>query len=193
MPLVTDPAVFAKEYVDNVSRVLSALPLPDLARAINLLDVALDERKQVFLAGNGGSAATASHMANDLMLGVAKAGSQGIRAIALSDGIPTITAIANDEGYDEIFASQLSVLGQPGDLLILISGSGNSPNVLRAAEVASNKGMETIGFLGKGGGKLASMVDIPVTVPSNDYGHVEDVHMAFDHLITSFFRGSNGK
>ena len=117
---------FAQKYLEDLCTVLRRVPLYDLALAIEMLKHAHAERRQVFLAGNGGSAATASHMAQDLVKGVAKGSGRGFRAIALSDNVPLITAIANDESYSEVFAGQLAALGQPGDVLIVISGSGNS-------------------------------------------------------------------
>src|SRR5438105_1703620 len=121
---------FAERYLDELSSVLRALSFADLARFLEVLETAYTERRQVFLAGNGGSAATASHMANDLMKGVAKGGNHGFRAIALSDNVALITAIANDDGYSNIFSSQLAELGQADDVLITISASGNSPNII---------------------------------------------------------------
>jgi D-sedoheptulose 7-phosphate isomerase len=179
---------FAQKYIDGLCRVLQDIPFPELARALEILERAYVEGRQVFLAGNGGSAATASHTANDLVKGVALAGQTGIRAIALTDNVPLMTAIANDESYAEIFARPLAQFGRPGDILIAISASGNSPNVVRAVEVARQMEMTTIGFLGMGGGKVAKMVDVPVIVKSNDYGPVEDVHMVFDHLSVAYLR-----
>lgn len=179
---------FAQSYLENLRGVLENLPLDDLARVIECLERAYTEGRQVFLAGNGGSAATASHMANDLVKGVAKGGNHGFRAISLSDNTALITAVANDEDYSQIFASQLVELGQTGDVLIVITGSGNSPNILRVTETAREMGITTIGFLGMGGGKVAKMTDISVIVPSNEYGPVEDVHMTLDHLITAYLR-----
>lgn len=190
MVIRSDPVAFAQSYFDSLCQVLRSLPLSDLARALEILERAHAEGRQVFLAGNGGSAATASHMASDLMRGAAQSGRRGFRAVALSDNVPLITAIANDEGYQETFAGQLSTLAQPGDLLLIISGSGNSSNVVRAAQVARQMGLGTIAFLGKGGGRLASMVDVAVIVPSDDYGLIEDIHMAFDHMVTAYFRES---
>ena len=185
-----DKAVsFAHEYLKELSVVLRGVPLNELAQAIEVLERAHTERRQVFLAGNGGSAATASHMANDLVWGVAKGGGHGFRAIALSDNIPLMTAIANDESYEEVFAVQLAALGQEGDVLIVFSGSGNSPNILRILEVADTMQITTVAFLGMGGGRAAKLASISVIVPADDYGPVEDVHMVFDHLITTYLRG----
>ena len=182
----SDRIAFAQRYIDNLCRVLHDLPLSDLARALETLEKALAERRQVFLAGNGGSAATASHMAQDLVKDVAKKGGRGLQALALSDSVPLITAIANDESYSEIFASQLAALGQPGDVLIVFSGSGNSPSIVRAVAVAQQMQITTIAFLGMRGGRVAKMADVAVIVPSDEYGPIEDVHMAFDHLVTAY-------
>ena len=184
----SDRIAFAQRYIDNLCRVLGDLPLSDLARALETLEKALAERRQVFLAGNGGSAATASHMAGDLVKGVAQEGGRGLRAIALSDNVPLITAIANDESYSEVFASQLAALGQPGDVLIVFSGSGNSANIVRAVEVAQQMGITTIAFLGMGGGQVAKMADVSVIVPSAEYGPIEDAHMVLGHLVTAYLR-----
>ncbi len=186
MPSDAERTAFARRYLQSLQGILNAIPLEDFVKVMGRLEDALREKKQVFLAGNGGSAATASHMANDLMKTVAKKHGNGMRVIALSDNVPLLTAIGNDEGYDEIFSGQLLALGNEGDVLIVISGSGNSPNLLRAVEEAKRMGMITIGFLGMDGGKLTSMTDVAVVVPSNDYGPIEDVHMIFNHLITAY-------
>jgi D-sedoheptulose 7-phosphate isomerase len=179
---------FPSQYLGNLCTVLQSLSLDDLERVLQRLEAAFIERRTVFIVGNGGSAATASHMANDLMLGVAKEGGQGFRVIALTDNVPVITAIANDHHYADIFSTQLRSLGQAGDVLIAISGSGNSPNVVEAVQVAREIGMTTIGFLGMGGGVLKTLMDAMVVVPSNDYGPIEDVHIVLDHLMTAYFK-----
>ncbi len=184
----SDRIVFARDYVDRLCRVLRSLPFEDLGTTLELLERALIDRRQVFLAGNGGSAATASHMAADLIRGVALRDARGLRAIALTDNVACLTAIANDESYEDAFASQLIALGQPGDLLILFSGSGNSSNIVRIASVARSMHITVIAFLGMGGGEVASMADVSVVVPSDDYGPVEDVHLVFDHLVTAYLR-----
>ena len=184
-----DAERFARDYVENLCKVLRALPFADLARAMAVLERAHAEGRTVFIAGNGGSAATASHMANDLLKGVAAGGRGGLRALSLADGVPLLTAIANDESYEEIFSIPLETLARRGDVLVVITGSGNSPNVLRAAAAASRIGMTTVGFLGKGGGRVRDMLDLEVTVPSDDYGPIEDAHMCFDHLISAWLIG----
>ena len=182
----TDRHAFAQQYIDDLTGVLRALPTDTLAQAMELLEKALVERRQVFVAGNGGSASTASHMAVDLMKTVAKAGGRGLRVISLPDNVPIITAIANDNSYAEVFAGQLIELGQPGDVLIVISGSGNSPNIIRALEAARQMQISTIALLGMGGGKADRLADYPVIVPCDEYGPIEDVHLTINHLVTSY-------
>jgi D-sedoheptulose 7-phosphate isomerase len=179
---------FAARYVQELSRVLAALPLEPLGQALALLEKAYSETRRVFVIGNGGSAATSAHMANDLLWGVAQTGKRGFRVTSLSDNVPVLTAIANDASYADIFTKQLEAQAESGDLLIAISGSGNSENVVRGVELAKRMGLLTVGFLGMKGGKLKSMVDIAIVVPSDDYGPIEDVHMMLDHLVTAYLR-----
>jgi D-sedoheptulose 7-phosphate isomerase len=179
---------FIKKYLLELKGILDNLSVEDLAEVILTLENVHKEKRQVFLAGNGGSAATAGHMANDLMLGVAKKQPYGFRAFSLADSIAPVSAIANDTAYSEIFAAQLKQLASKNDLLIIFSASGNSPNIVRALEEAEALGMQTIAFLGMGGGKAASMADKTVIVPSNEYGPIEDVHMIFDHIIAGYFQ-----
>jgi D-sedoheptulose 7-phosphate isomerase len=128
-------------------------------------------------------------LANDLGKGASygRPAAARFRVVALTDNIPWMTALANDVGYEAVFAEQLRNLGQPGDLLIAISGSGNSGNVLRAVEAARQQGMETIGLTGFGGGRLAGMVDVALVVDSHHMGRVEDVHVIVMHLLCYYF------
>jgi D-sedoheptulose 7-phosphate isomerase len=182
------PADFVKNYLLLLKNVIDKVSVNDLAEIIVILEGALEEKRQVFLAGNGGSAATAGHMANDLMLGVAKKQLHGFRAISLADHVAPISALANDTSYAEIFSGQLRQLATKDDLLIVISASGNSPNIVRALEEATVLGMQTIAFLGMSGGRAAEMADKSIIVSSNEYGPIEDLHMIFDHLITGYFQ-----
>ena len=188
-PTQQERIAFAQKYMENLSRVLLETPLEELAQAMEIFEQALVKRSQVFVAGNGGSASTASHMVNDFMKGVAKDGGRGLRVVCLSDSVAVITAIANDHEYTEIFSGQLAELAQPDDVLVIFSGSGNSPNVVRAALEARKLKMTTVAFLGMGGGRLSQLVDVSVVVPSDEYGPIEDVHLAFNHLATSYLRG----
>jgi D-sedoheptulose 7-phosphate isomerase len=178
---------FTRQYIAHLIETLKGLPLAHLSKVLKVLESAYGQERQIFLIGNGGSAATASHMANDLMKGVAKSGAHGFRAIALADNVAMITAIANDEDYTRIFSSQLEELADAGDILIIFSGSGNSANIVQALKTARNLKMTSIAFLGMGGGRARKMADVSVVVPSSEYGPIEDAHMMFDHLITAYF------
>lgn len=172
---------------------MDAVPLDDLTAILEVLEQARDADRQIFIAGNGGSAATASHMANDLVWGMAQVHLRPFRCIALTDNLPLATAIANDDAYEAIFAHPLRALGRAGDVLLVISGSGNSPNVVRAVEVAREIGLTTLGFLGFDGGRVAPMLDRHCIVPSRRYGPIEDLHLVFDHLAISWFRAREGR
>jgi len=143
------------------------------------------------VVGNGGSAATASHMTADFqktVLGKEIGISRRIKAIALSDNVPVITAWGNDFGYDLIFSEQLRTLAEPGDLLIVITASGNSPNIVAALEAAKQLGVATIGLLGFQGGKSKALCDAPIVVESTNYGIIEDAHSIFMHMMTAAMR-----
>ena len=177
-----------KNYIEDLQNTLNRLPLEAIEQVIQLLAEARVERKQVFIMGNGGSAATASHFVCDLAKGTRHPSLPPFRAISLNDSIPIMLALANDEGYETVFASQLAAQANPGDLVICISASGNSSNILRAAETASQIPAVTVGFTGFDGGILSSLVDHHVHVPSNCIEHVEDIHLALEHLICTALR-----
>jgi D-sedoheptulose 7-phosphate isomerase len=178
---------FFTSYVQNLQGVLDQLNLAKVEGTVKLLAEARDRGQQIFLCGNGGSASTASHMANDLGKGASLGRKMPFKVISLTDNIPWMTALANDLSYEAIFSEQLRNFAQADDVLIAISGSGNSQNVLNAVEVAREKGMKTIGWIGFGGGKLASMVDVPIVVDSNHMGRVEDAHVILMHLVCYYF------
>jgi D-sedoheptulose 7-phosphate isomerase len=143
----------------------------------------------VFVAGNGGSAATASHMATDLMFG-SKLVNPSLKVFSLNDNNSIITATGNDIGFEHLFTRQLQFLSNPGDLVILISASGNSPNILKCIEICKPSGLQTVGLVGFDGGKLSKLVDVLVHVPTEKgkYGIVEDIHMIIGHAITQLLR-----
>lgn len=172
-------------YLSQVRATLAELPVETIERIVDLLQEARALRKQVFLLGNGGNAATASHFAADLAKGAIISGKPRLRAIALTDNIPLISAWANDTSYEDIFAQQLENLVEPGDIVIGISGSGNSVNVLNAVKLAQSAGATTIGFTGFGGGKLKDLVDICLIVPNPYMRQVEDIHLLLEHVITT--------
>jgi D-sedoheptulose 7-phosphate isomerase len=182
-----------QQYLTDLQTTLTALD-PAQIKAVRDRIAAVRERGgQLIVCGNGGSAATASHLANDLGKG-ASYGRQGprFRVIALTDNVPWMTALANDVGYDVIFSEQLRNLGQPGDVLLAISGSGNSPNILEAVKVARETGIEVIGWTGFGGGKLGSAADLAIIADSHHMGRVEDVHTILMHLVCYFFMEEEG-
>ena len=187
-PPATESRVFAERYFADLKRIIDAMSCDDVGRVLDVLAAAHGTGKQVFLVGNGGSASTASHMANDLVWGMTRKGLPPFRAIALTDNVALMTAIGNDEGYASIFARQLEALAVPGDVLVAISGSGNSENVLRALETARRMKLVTVGILGMDGGKARGLVDAALVVPSNDYGPIEDLHMVIDHLALAYQR-----
>ncbi len=144
--------------------------------------------RQLFIFGNGGSAATAAHMVCDLRKGAAVAGRRRIKAFNLSDNIPMLTAVGNDIDYESVFVEQLIDNIEKGDIALGISASGNSPNVLAAIRYAREKEATTIGFTGFGGGRLRQMTDISINLSSHDYGQVEDMHLSLEHMITCMVR-----
>ena len=172
-----------RAYLDEVSGLSASLPAQQLERLVDRLLDAYDEGRQLFLLGNGGSAATASHLLADFQKCIYMAGGKTFRALAVTDSIPLITAWANDTHYDNVFAEQLRPWVQPGDLVIAISGSGNSPNVLRAVQVAREMGAWVLGLAGFEGGRLKDLVDESIVVPCDNMQRIEDCHMVIGHLL----------
>jgi len=175
-------------YLRRVARILDELPREPVDRLVDQLEDAWRRNAQVFLLGNGGSAAAAAHLACDLGKGTVHPGKRRMRIIPLVDNVPLITAWANDTAYERIFAEQLAGLVRPGDVVIAISGSGNSPNVLRAVEHAKMAGATSVGITGFEGGRLAGMVDVPVIVPDTCMERIEDVHLAIGHAAAVALR-----
>ena len=183
-----DPGAYAKAYLDYLASCFEALDCDAIASFVGLLLTARDTGNAVFFIGNGGSAATASHFANDISIGTRTGDEKPFRAISLTDNVAVMTALANDEGYDRMFVDQLKVQMRDGDALVAISASGNSPNVIAAVEYAKSRGAQVIGLTGFDGGKLKDLSDIKLHVPTakGEYGPVEDIHMIFDHLVGSY-------
>lgn len=180
---------FAKKYFSYLHEILTEID-PKLLNALEKeIDVARENGNTIFVAGNGGSAATASHIGNDIGMAAQKVNNKKpYKVFALTDNIALITAIANDYGYSEIFTEQLKIHFKKGDKLIVISASGNSENLVSAANWTKSNGGSVIGLLGFEGGKLKDIVDLSIIAktPKGEYGPVEDVHMILDHLITSW-------
>jgi D-sedoheptulose 7-phosphate isomerase len=184
--------VFARGYLEGVSSSMARLPLAQIAAFAETVERAYRDDRQVFLIGNGGSASTASHMACDLAKNIYPAnplaGIRRFRVLSLTDNVALITALANDCGYDRVFAEQLSYFVRPDDLVIAISASGNSPNVVEALVAARAAGARTAALLGFDGGRARDLADSAVVIESRDYGHVEDAHLIVNHLVTAWMR-----
>jgi D-sedoheptulose 7-phosphate isomerase len=172
-----------RDYWDEVADVAAAIDLTDLERAAVMLLTCQARGRVVFVIGNGGSAATASHFACDLSKGTRRDGPPTFHVVSLTDNVPLLTAWANDSGYDRVFSEQLTALARPGDLLVAISASGNSPNVVAAVDAARSCGMSVISLSGRSGGRLAHLVDVLVNVPSDTIEVVEDAHLIVAHSL----------
>lgn len=186
---------FARAYLGYLSGLLAQLDAGAIADVIGELEQARQDQRTVFVVGNGGSAATASHMANDLSVGADPAdGPPSFRVLALTDNVAALTAIANDAGYDNLFIYQLRIHYRPGDMLIAISASGSSPNVVEAARWVKKRGGRVVGLVGFDGGELKRLVDVVIhaRTPKGEYGPVEDIHMIIDHLIYSWLKARAG-
>lgn len=182
---------YSKKYLNYLSQLFEKVNLDSIADVINELNDVRERENTVFVIGNGGSAGTASHIENDIGLDVMKKRKprKHFRIMSLTNNTPVITAIGNDEGYDNIFLYQLKMFYRPGDILIAISASGNSSNLVKAAQWIKEQGGKVIGLTGFDGGKLKEVSDITIHIetPKGEYGPVEDMHMIMDHLIVNYF------
>ena len=183
------PASPYQTYLAELKSVLDDLPLAEAQRAVDIVFRAYQQDRTVFLFGNGGSAALASHLATDLAKGTHFPGPASmknvrrLKAIALTDNIPLLTAWANDLSYEQVFVGQMENFIRERDVAFGISGSGNSPNVLRALELARRVGAITVGLAGFDGGKMKDLLDCAIIVPSHHMQQVEDAHVILAHLI----------
>lgn len=182
-----DPVVFAGAYLRYLTTVLQGIDTKEIGRFIETLLDARERGATIFFIGNGGSAATASHFANDLAIGTNDY-VKPFRACSLTDNIAVLTAVGNDFGYEDIFSRQVRVLGKRGDVLVAISASGNSPNLLKALEAAKSADIKTVAITAFDGGKMRSMADKSVHIPTalKEYGPAEDAHMILDHLVSAY-------
>lgn len=177
-----------RSYIGELQHTLNYLPESIIDETINLLHEARMDHHQVFIMGNGGSASTATHFVCDLQKNTRCEGLPDFCAIGLADNMAILSALANDEGYDQVFAQQLSSHIHPGDIVIAISTSGNSPNVIKAIELAKRHGALTIGFTGFDGGRVDELVDIHIRIATHSIEHVEDIHLILEHLICKALR-----
>ena len=190
-----DPIRYLKDYGRYLSELLEGLDYEAVARVIQRFDKARHDNSTIFFIGNGGSAATASHFSQDLGEVGRKTGTRCFRTLSLTDNVSYITAMGNDYGYDKIFTCQLENLFREGDVLVAISASGNSANVVEAVKMARRMGGSTVALVGFDGGGLKGLCDHVLHVVTNkgEYGPVEDVHMVLDHMISTFLALANMK
>jgi len=178
---------FPEQYKKDLLQAIDGLDLSRVNQAIEWFQQARAEDRQIFVCGNGGSASTASHFACDVVKGASFQRASRFRIMALTDSLPTLTAYSNDVGYDVVFAEQLKNFARQGDLVMAISGSGNSPNVIRAVEYANSIGCRTLALTGRDGGKLGPLAQLNIRVPAPHMGRIEDVHMVVCHMICYYF------
>ena len=182
-----DPVAFAGAYLDYLTSVIKSIDTREIGQFIETLLDGRERGATIYFIGNGGSAATASHFANDIAIGT-NSYDKPFRAVSLTDSNAIITAVGNDFGYEEIFVRQLRVLGRAGDVVVAISASGNSPNLIRAFDYAKSIGIKTVAITAFDGGKIKQMADEGVHVPTapKEYGPAEDAHMVLDHLVGAY-------
>ncbi len=176
------------DYTDNTCKTLKKTPFNQLNQVAEVLLRARREGKWVFSAGNGGSAATASHFANDFVKGLSLENRKRFKCMALCDGVPILTCLANDFDFNLCYTEQLKNYGSEGDVFVAYSGSGNSPNVVKAAELAREMGMTVISFTGRDGGKLHTLSDVGCIAPTDVMEEIEDIHMTWEHALVVCMR-----
>ena len=179
---------YSKKYLNFISNLCLSIDFNEIDKIINAFLLAREQEKTIYFIGNGGSAATCSHFSEDLSLGTFSEGIKPFKTISLTDNTPYITALGNDIGYENTFLGQLRCLLNKGDIVVGISGSGNSPNLVKAFEFANSKGATTIGLLGFDGGKMRDLSKYKLIVKTKKgmYGPVEDMHLIFEHIICTY-------
>lgn len=180
---------FILSYTNKLKKLLDGIDTDVVCQIIDLLEETQEKKGTIYIVGNGGSSATASHMSNDLNVGLKRRGIRKFNVVSLADNSPVVTAIANDIGYENIFYMQLLDVLKPEDVIIAISCSGNSPNITKAVHYAKTVGSKVVACTGFDGGELRKKSDIcfHVDTPKNEYGLVEDMHMILDHIIYSYY------
>lgn len=178
---------YPSQYKSALFDAIDSIDLDRVTQAIEWFKETRAGGRQIFVCGNGGSASTASHFACDMVKGASFERASRFRILALTDAMPTISAYSNDVGYECVFVEQLKNFANPGDLVMGLSGSGNSANVLRALEYARSIGCRTIGLSGRNGGGVAGLSDLHINVPEPHMGRIEDAHMIVCHMICYYF------
>ena len=184
---------FPLSYRAAVLNAIDSIDLEKVGQSIEILRRAREEGRRIFVCGNGGSASTASHFVCDMVKGASYGKEARFRIMALTDSLPTITAYSNDVGYECVFVEQLKNFAEPGDVVMAISGSGNSPNVLRAVEYGNSLGCRTIALTGRNGGALGPMAELNLQVSEPHMGRIEDAHMIALHMICYYFMEEEGR
>ncbi len=182
------PAIAFAAYASRLQRVLEDADWSGVALLARELRDCWATGRQVFICGNGGSAGNAMHLANDFLYGVSKTAGQGLRVTALPANASVLTCLANDVGYNEVFSYQLAVQARPGEVLIALSGSGNSPNIIKALQQAARSGMRTYAVLGYDGGRARSMVDVAIHFAVDDMQIAEDLQLVVGHMVMQWLR-----
>ena len=178
---------YLQQYARQVQEALEQVPASVLDEAYRVITSAVNDNRRVFVAGNGGSAAIADHLCCDWTKGTHSPGLSPLRTHSLASNVPVLTAIANDFGYDAVFSRQLEMLASAKDVLLLISSSGNSPNIVSAVDAAKAMGITTVGLTGFSGGVLAKRADVSLHIPYENYGLVEDCHQILMHTFAQLF------
>lgn len=191
----TSAADYSRRYCEHFAEVVRGLDMNAVAKAAEIIESCAADNKTFFVVGNGGSGAVAGHWVNDLSANTVVAGKPGFRVISLCDNAFSITALGNDASYDQIFSIQLAANMRPGDVVMAMSVSGGSPNILKCVEYANANGGYTIGCCGFDGGKLAKLAHLPIVIPStkDEYGPVEDMFSVIMHVIQSYISMRRGR
>jgi D-sedoheptulose 7-phosphate isomerase len=186
-----DLSNFLTSYMKEIQKGFESIDVSKLEKVVNVLDSVISRNGTIYTCGNGGSSSIAEHFVCDFLKGIST--STAVQPIihSLSTNTPTITAVANDISYDDIFSFQLERYGKDGDLLLCVSSSGNSPNILKALSMAKSKNIETISFVGFSGGGAKDICDNCIHIPIQNYGIVEDIHHSLMHLLAQFIRLKN--
>jgi D-sedoheptulose 7-phosphate isomerase len=183
---MSDQSQFVKQYIAEARRLLETVDPAPIATAISWLREAREAGKMILACGNGGSASIASQMVVDMVKGASCGREKRFRMLSLTDSIATVTAYANDMSYDDVFVEQIKNYADPGNILIAISGSGNSPNVIKAVEYANSAGLKTIGLTSGVGGELREICQLVITFPTTHMGHLEDGFFLVTHILSGW-------
>ena len=178
---------FASKYISENIKILQSLDANEIAAAVELVVQAGESGSRIYAIGNGGSASTASHFVNDMGKGASLGRVKRFKVIPLTDNVEWMTALSNDLSYEDVYVEQLKNFAEKNDVLLAISGSGNSENVIRAVQYANETGCHTIGFTGFDGGKLRNLVERCIVIDSDHMGRIEDMHVILQHIICYYF------